>query len=53
MFRKKVSELETACNAGLAGVASEALKYLKDWLTKHILGTDMQYKEFFQKKGVK
>jgi len=53
VFRKKLSELETAHKAGRAGISTETMKYLKEWLMAHILGTDMQYKEFFQSKGVK
>jgi hemerythrin len=52
-FRKKVSELEKAYKAGTAGLSSETMKFLMEWLTKHIMGTDMQYKEFFQTKSPK
>ncbi|MBF0613531.1 MAG: bacteriohemerythrin [Magnetococcales bacterium] len=34
-------------------LASELLKYLKDWLLQHILKHDMRYKEFLVSKGVK
>ena len=29
------------------------MNFLRDWLTKHILGADMQYKPYFAQKGLK
>jgi hemerythrin len=28
------------------------LVFLKDWVRKHVMGTDKQYSEFFTEKGV-
>ncbi|WP_085446767.1 bacteriohemerythrin [Magnetofaba australis] len=33
-------------------VAMDVMSFARGWLTKHILGTDMQYKSFFNAKGV-
>lgn len=38
--------------AGKVSFSLELMNFLKDWLTKHIMGTDMKYREFFQGKGV-
>jgi hemerythrin len=29
------------------------LDFLREWLSQHILGIDMQYKDFLASKGVK
>lgn len=36
-----------------AAVTIEVLNFLRDWLTKHILGTDKKYAPFLHGKGVK
>jgi len=36
---------------GTAEVDLKLMSFLKDWLSKHIMGTDMRYKKFFKKKG--
>ncbi len=39
-------------NAGKASFSLELMNFLKDWLTKHILGSDKKYKDFFLAKNV-
>ena len=52
-FREKVSELDAQVKAGMAALSIATLDFLRDWLAKHILGVDMQYKDFMATKGVK
>jgi hemerythrin-like metal-binding protein len=52
-LRKKVEALAQAYEEGKAGLTVETSKFLKEWLTSHILETDMQYKTHFQAKGLK
>ncbi len=51
-FSKKVVELCTATIVGIDAVPQALLEYLKHWLTQHILCEDMEYKQFFDEKGV-
>jgi methyl-accepting chemotaxis protein len=39
-------------NSGNAKVDHELLMFLRSWLTNHIMGTDQEYSEFFNSKGV-
>jgi hemerythrin-like metal-binding protein len=52
-FRTKVGELETQVKGGSVALSVPTLDFLRDWLSKHILGIDMQYKDFLASKGVK
>jgi hemerythrin-like metal-binding protein len=52
-FRSKVADLEAQIKAGAVALSIATLDFLRDWLSKHILGTDMQYKDFLAAKGVK
>jgi hemerythrin-like metal-binding protein len=52
-LRKKAAEMDHAFKEGRINLSTDTMKFLKDWLTKHILGTDMQYKDFLNAKGVK
>ncbi len=52
-FRKKVGDLEAEFKAGTAALSVSTLEFLRDWLSKHILGVDAQYKPFLAAKGVK
>lgn len=49
----QVNDFYSRLQSGKASFSLELLTFLKDWLTKHILGSDMAYKEFFSAKGVK
>jgi hemerythrin len=53
VFRSKVADLEMQVKAGTVALSVSTLEFLRDWLSKHILGTDMQYKDFLASKGVK
>ena len=39
--------------AGKATVSNELMDFLRDWLIKHIKGTDKRYGPFFNQKGVR
>jgi hemerythrin-like metal-binding protein len=53
IFRVKVGELDAQVKAGTVALSVSALDFLRDWLSKHILGIDMQYKDFLATRGVK
>ena len=53
LFVKKVKELEQKFNSGTAILSFEITSFLKDWLKKHILVSDMKYAGFLIAKGVK
>jgi len=38
-------------DSGAAEVDLKLMSFLKGWLSKHIMGTDMRYKKFFKKMG--
>jgi len=51
-FKKKTSDLLTTAKTSkqiqITGIAA----YLRNWLVNHILTTDMDYKDFFNEKGL-
>ena len=53
IFRTKLGELDTQVKAGTVALSVSTLDFLRDWLSKHILGVDMRYKDFLSTKGVK
>lgn len=53
VFRQRMADLNSQFKAGTAGLAIGTLDFLREWLTKHILGVDAQYKDFLAAKGVK
>lgn len=51
-----IDETVSFCSATEIGpniLSNALLDYLGSWLVEHILGEDMMYKEFFQKKGLR
>lgn len=51
---KKVGEIaERFEKTKGAGLTIEVMNFLRDWLTKHILGTDKKYAPHLKSKGVK
>jgi len=42
-FVKKAQEFQKEVNSGKLAVSLDVLNFLKDWLTNHILITDMKY----------
>ena len=52
VFVKKISEFRDEFEHGRLGLSLEIMKFLKDWLLKHIKGTDMKYVPFLTGKGM-
>lgn len=49
---KKVLAFQTEFNAGRAALAVEVLQFLKDWLEKHIKGSDFAYAPYLKAQKV-
>ena len=49
----KVLSLQNDFKAGKLNLTIEVSQFLKDWLDKHILGTDKKYSAHLNAKGVK
>lgn len=52
-FVKKVTEFKDSFNKGAVLLTFDIITFLKDWLVKHIQGTDKKYTKFFNEKGLK
>jgi methyl-accepting chemotaxis protein len=48
----QVVDFQTQFDSGKKDVSLELMEFLKDWLLKHIKGTDKKYSSFLQSKGV-
>lgn len=48
----QVMDFYNKFQSGKADVDNELLKFLKDWLVSHIMGTDKEYSAFFNSKGI-
>ena len=51
-LRKEVLNLKNKLDKGEGIITIEVMYFLKDWLSKHILGSDKKYSSFFNSKGV-
>ena len=49
---KKVAELKNEFDAGKIVLGTEVMKFLKDWLTNHIMKSDKAYTPFLNSKGI-
>lgn len=52
LFVNKVTELENKLKNNTFVLSFEVTGFLRDWLKKHILETDMQYAAYLQSKGI-
>jgi hemerythrin len=52
-FAKKVADFKDGFEAGRLPLSVEVMKFLSDWLRKHIMGTDRKYSQFFNENGLK
>jgi hemerythrin len=48
----KALSLQQEFQAGKAGITLDTMKFLEDWVAKHILVTDKKYGPFLNEKGV-
>ena len=51
-FVSKVSKFKAEFDSGNATISQDLLRYLKDWITKHINVSDRKYVELFKKNGL-
>ncbi len=51
-FVAKMKDLHPQVKGGNAMITMDLMEFLKDWLVKHIKGTDKKYQAFFKSKGV-
>ncbi len=49
---KQAIDLQKQFHEGKAVLTVELMKFLKDWLSNHILGTDKKYGPYLNSKGV-
>ena len=48
----QVVEFQKQFESGEKDISLELMEFLKDWLIKHIKGTDKKYSSYLQSKGV-
>ncbi len=51
-FVKKITDFDEKFKQGKSMLSLEVMNFMKEWLQKHIMGTDKQYTAFFNEKGV-
>ncbi|SDK90499.1 hemerythrin [Maridesulfovibrio ferrireducens] len=51
-FENKIEEFGNSLASGKATVSNEVIRFLKDWLVKHIMIVDHKYSEFMNDHGI-
>jgi hemerythrin-like metal-binding protein len=51
-FAEKMVGMQQQVTTGNTMITIDLMDFLKDWLIKHILGSDKKYQDFFKSKGV-
>ncbi|MFZ5453027.1 MAG: bacteriohemerythrin [Thermodesulfobacteriota bacterium] len=49
---QKVVDIQKQYHQGKVNITLDTMKFLEDWVAKHILGTDKKYGPFLNSKGV-
>jgi hemerythrin len=49
---EKVKDIQNRHSQGRLNISLDTMKFLEDWITKHIMGTDKKYGPFLNSKGV-
>jgi len=49
---RKVLDIQRGYEEGKLSINLELMKFLEDWVDKHILGTDMKYAPFLKSMGI-
>ena len=49
----KVKQYQAELQSGKLALSIEVMRFLKDWLVSHIMGSDKKYSSFFNAAGVK
>jgi hemerythrin len=52
-YVEKINSFVKEYESGISMMSIDVSQFLKDWLMKHIMGTDRDYSEFLNSKGVK
>lgn len=50
---QKVLDIQRQYQEGKLNITLDVMKFLENWIDKHIMGTDMQYSPFLTGKGLK
>jgi len=49
---QRVLDIQDEFETNRTNITLDVMKYLENWVDKHILGTDMRYSSFFSQKGL-
>jgi hemerythrin len=49
---QKVLDIQKHYHQGKVNITLETMKFLEDWVAKHIMGTDKKYSPYLNEKGV-